>query len=72
MTCQLLASKHALASPQTINALLVLMTALADARYHAKSANFLNFSLYCFPCSPPIFPYRRMFLISGVQQSLFE
>ena len=38
MTCQLLASKHVLGSPQTVNALLVLMTALADARFHAANA----------------------------------
>lgn len=31
-TCQLLASKQVLGSPQTVHALLVLMTALADAR----------------------------------------
>jgi len=33
MTCQLLVSKQVLASQQTVHALLVLMTALADAGY---------------------------------------
>ena len=75
LSCQLLASKHVLGSPQSVHALLVLMTALADARFiFAVRAECLFKSLRvdCFFFSPPGYPYRRKFVTSGLQQSLFE
>ena len=91
MTCQLLASKHVLGSQQTVHALLVLMTALADAGYvlcacvqdgvlcmcvwyvccWSRALVVLRWLLRLCP-SPPVYPYRRMFTLGGVQQSLFE
>jgi hypothetical protein len=79
MTCQMMVSTHVLGSPQTVNALLVLMTALADARLHAKTCrecckSFMVFfaALQFFPtgeCSSPA-AFNRAFLSNGMPRLL--
>lgn len=82
MTCQMMASAQVLGSPQTVSALLVLMTALADARFHAIHAktcrecckSFVVFfaALQCFlfgECSLSA-AFNRAFLSNGMPSLL--